>query len=91
MTPEVCPICGADVPSNAKVCPGCGSDETTGWSEDAVSQGLDLPEPQEDFKYDDFVKREFGKPDPKPRGIAWYWWVVAVALLILFAYGLVRK
>lgn len=38
-----CPNCGAEVPKKAKSCPDCGSDEKTGWSEDAMYDGLDLP------------------------------------------------
>ncbi|MDB6125296.1 MAG: hypothetical protein JWQ71_4289 [Pedosphaera sp.] len=79
MPPETCPNCGAEVPPKAKACPECGSDEKTGWSGEAASSGLGLPE--ESFDYDDFVKREFGEDKPVPRGIAWYWWVVAVLVL----------
>ncbi len=39
----VCPNCGAEVPIKAKSCPDCGSDEKTGWSEDTMYDGLDLP------------------------------------------------
>ena len=39
----VCPNCGAEVPTKAKSCPDCGSDENTGWSEDTMYDGLDLP------------------------------------------------
>jgi len=83
-SPEVCPNCGADVPPGAKSCPECGSDESTGWSEGAVYDGLDLPE--EKFDYNDFVKREFGggtKPAP-PRGVNWFWWVIALVVLAGF-------
>ena len=76
MTPEICPNCGAEVPPRAKACPECGSDEQTGWSEEAHADGLGLPD--EEFDYDDFVKREFGREGPVPRGIHWFWWVVAV-------------
>ncbi len=38
-----CPNCGAEVPIKAKSCPDCGSDEKTGWSEDIMYDGLDLP------------------------------------------------
>ena len=79
----VCPNCGAEVPANARACPECGSDEQTGWSDDAASGGIDLP--GEPFDYDDFVKREFGKPGPVPRGVHWFWWVVAVGLILVFA------
>lgn len=76
MPPEVCPNCGAEVPRNAKACPECGSDEQTGWSEGAQADGLGLPD--DEFDYDDFVKREFGREGPVPRGMHWFWWVVAV-------------
>ena len=40
----ICPNCGAEVPSKALSCPECGSDEQTGWSEDTLYDGLDLPD-----------------------------------------------
>lgn len=40
----VCPNCGAEVRLNALACPECGSDESTGWSEDTVYDGIDHPE-----------------------------------------------
>jgi hypothetical protein len=87
MTPETCPNCGAGVPARAKACPECGADEQTGWSEDAYASGLNLPE--ENFDYDDFVKRELGgKKSPVPRGIRWYWWVAAVAVAAAFIIGM---
>ena len=83
MSPDVCPHCGAEVPRGAKVCPECGSDEETGWSEEARRGDLGLPDEQ--FDYDDFVKREFGN-EPKPRGISRFWWIVAVVLILLFVF-----
>ena len=56
MTPEVCPICGADVPTRAKSCPECGADERTGWSDEAKYQSLDLPD--DSFDYGEYVERE---------------------------------
>jgi hypothetical protein len=86
MSPGVCPNCGAEVPPRTKACPECGSDEQTGWSEEARQDGLDLPD--ENFDYDDFVKREFGGVKPVPHGIHWFWWLIALLLagllLILF-------
>jgi len=78
---DVCPVCGAEIPPKAKACPACGADEETGWSEAAGTQGLDLPD--ENFDYEDFVKREFGggKKSPIPRGIHWFWWVVGILVL----------
>jgi hypothetical protein len=82
MAPDLCPNCGAEVPRNAKACPECGSDDQTGWSEEASADGLDLP--NEEFDYKDFVEREFGAKHPVPRGLHWFWWVIAVAVLISF-------
>ena len=86
--PEVCPNCGADVPRNARACPECGSCEETGWGEASGTEGLGLPD--EEFNYDDFVEREFGEKEPKPRGIAWFWWLVALVLLGLFLLAFLR-
>lgn len=81
--PEICPNCGADVPRNAKACPGCGADENTGWGEDAQQATVaDLGLPDEDFDYDQFTKREFGKTSAKPEGLRWVWWLAGIALLI---------
>jgi hypothetical protein len=82
--PETCPACGAAVPRSARACPECGSDEKTGWSEEAASDGLDLPAEEDEFYYDDFVKREFGGSDPKPRGLSWFWWVAGMIILAAF-------
>ena len=82
MAPSICPNCGASVPHNAKACPECGSDEETGWSDVTATEGLDLPD--ENFDYDDFVKKEFGSKSPVPHGIKWYWWVIAVILVVAF-------
>jgi hypothetical protein len=90
MTPEVCPVCGADVPRNAKACPECGADENTGWSDEAGAEHLSLPD--ENFDYEEFVKREFGgaKKSPVPHGIHWFWWVIAALLIAAFVWGFLR-
>ncbi len=85
MPPETCPNCGAEVPPKARACPECGADEQTGWSEAARVDGLDLPD--ENFDYEDYVKREFGGPSAVPRGIHWFWWAVGLvvaAVLVAF-------
>ncbi|HZV37023.1 MAG TPA: zinc-ribbon domain-containing protein [Verrucomicrobiae bacterium] len=84
----ICPNCGADVPPQAKACPECGSCEETGWSEAAETGDLDLPD--DEFNYDEFVKKEFGGPSPKPRGISWFWWVVALLLIVVLAIFFLR-
>ena len=65
----------------------CGATREGGsWLYPEAHDGLDLGE--DDFDYDDFVRREFGKDGrpahwfarmtPKER----FWWVVAVVLLV---------
>lgn len=78
-TPEVCPVCGEDLPRNALACPECGADHNSGWRED-VADGLDLPD--NDFNYDDFVRREFSS-GARPAGIKPIWWITAIVLLAI--------
>ena len=79
--PEICPNCGATVAPRAKACPACGSCEATGWSDEAASSELGLPD--EEFNYDEFAKREFGGEARVPRGISRFWWLIAVVVAIL--------
>ncbi len=61
----ICPNCGAEVRVGASACPECGSDEKTGWKEDAESDFADYPSgygTDTDFNYDEFLRREFGRP-----------------------------
>ena len=84
--PEICPVCGEEVPQGALACPECGADERSGWREES-GDGLDLPD--EDFDYGEFLQKEFGR-EVKPEGIAWAWWAAAVAALLAFAAMLLR-
>ena len=86
--PDVCPHCGAEVPVGATACPECGSDESTGWSERARYDSLDLPD--ENFDYEEFVKREFEGIPSMPRGIRWIWWAVAAALTAGMILAIIR-
>lgn len=81
-TPEVCPVCGEDVPPRALACPECGADHNSGWREDYLD-GVDLPD--EEFNYDDFVKKEFGEKTKST--INPVWWITAVVLLIALVAG----
>ncbi len=81
-TPEVCPVCGEDVPPRALACPECGADHNSGWREDAgVYDAVDLGD--EAFDYDEFVREEFGS-SAKPKGVSTIWWVTAIVVLIVF-------
>lgn len=84
--PDLCPVCGAEVPEGARACPECGSDEKTGWSEGAKYDSLGIPH-DESFSYDDFVKREFGGAKPRRKNQA-LWVAVAFGILLAFAYML---
>ena len=79
--PEICPVCGEDVPRRSLACPVCGADHNSGWRIDAdAGDALDLPE--DNFDYDEFVRREFGS-SAKPSGIKTIWWITAIILLAL--------
>jgi uncharacterized membrane protein YvbJ len=80
MNPDLCPHCGAEVPEKARVCPECGSDAETGWSEKAKYDNLGV-EYDDDFKYEEFVKREFEGKQWK-NSANWVWLVVALVLVI---------
>ena len=79
-TPDICPNCGEELPTKVKACPQCGADEKTSWSEAARYDSLNLPDVK--FNYNEFVEEEFGKPGLKPRGLHWFWWLVALLLLV---------
>ena len=72
----VCPVCGADVPVSAVACPECGSDETTGWSEQAEYDGLDLP---------DSGNADEAAPRTSRRGVAASIVVVVLIIVLLSA------
>ena len=81
-TPEICPVCGDDVPRGALACPECGADHKSGWAKDAdVYDGIDLPE--QDFNYDEFVEQEFGSKRNRSKTKA-IWWVAGIILIIAF-------
>ena len=83
----LCPECGEDVPVGSKGCSACKADEDKrkvkrkrSWESDSTYDGLGLPD--EGFDYEDFIEREFGDKPHRRIGIAWYWWVTAVVLLV---------
>ena len=86
MAPEVlsyvCPFCGCEV-RVGESCTGFAKKEKKPaprpWEHDKSADGLDLPD--DEFDYDDFVAREFGKAPHRGTGLKWYWWALAVALL----------
>jgi hypothetical protein len=88
-----CPFCDREV-RVGKPCPGCAKKQKTSpkparksWEQDASSDGLDLPD--DDFDYDDFVAREFGKAPHRRIGVKWYWWLLGIVVLAAMIAGLV--
>lgn len=87
-----CPFCDSQV-SVGKPCPGCvkksvpKASKKHSWEHSKSQDGLDLPD--DEFDYDDFVAREFGKAPHRQTGIPWYWWVVAIILLVGMITGLI--
>lgn len=96
----LCPECGADVIVGSGGCEGCGprkvgqkmrrkkekaARKQRSWEQDEMYDGLDLPGGDSD--YEDFVEREFGGKPHRQIGIAWYWWLTAVMLIILFLWS----
>jgi len=86
-----CPGCGRDVPIGPKGCPHCRPPKPArqkaarrSWERSREYDGLDLPD-DEDFDYDDFVEREFGRKPHRKLGVKWYWWALGVAIILLWA------
>jgi hypothetical protein len=88
-TPKVCPVCGEDVPPKALACPECGACHNSGWKEDADTyDGLDLPD--DEFDYDEYVKKEFGDDQGPAQGNA-IWWVTALVILLILLAAAYRR
>ncbi len=88
-TPDVCPVCGEDVPRGALACPECGADHESGWREDAEAyDGSGLFCEDEEFDYDEFLQKEFGA-SPKPEGVKTVWWITAIVLILLAIAGVI--
>ena len=89
----ICPFCETEVPVG-KPCPGCArkkpksSPKKKPWEQDKSADGLNLPDG--DFDYNDFVAREFGNAPHHKTGVKWYWWVLALLLLIGMIYSTLR-
>lgn len=87
--PENCPVCGEDVPRNAKACRGCGACHESGWNElSNIYDGLDLP----DYSYDDeeekVARPKFRqRPTSSRTGLRLGWRIVAFVLVVLMFLG----
>ena len=82
--PSECAQCGAEIPPRARACPGCGADERTGWRESSVYDGIELPDSAWADE-DEVTQRRASLPPRRVNGMAWYWWCVALAVLLFIA------
>ena len=82
-----CPFCAQEV-RVGQPCPGCAKKTKPkppkkrakkSWEQSSTYDGLNLPD--DDFDYDEFISREFGKAPHKTLGLAWYWWLLGVLVL----------
>jgi hypothetical protein len=85
-----CPFCDQQV-RVGKPCPGCARKSAKtppkarkSWETDPSEDGLGLP--SDDFDYDDFVAREFGKSPHRQLGVKWYWWVLGIITLLALVF-----
>ena len=83
--PSECAQCGTAISARALACPECGADERTGWRETSVYDGLELPDNA--WSEQDGESKKPENVNRRVNGIAWYWWCVAVALLLFLGLG----
>ena len=82
-----CAVCFKNAKSNRKKKMKKRPTAKKPWERDEIYDGLDLPD--DDFDYDKFVEEEFGNSDQslhKKLGIAWYWWLTALALCVIWVF-----
>jgi hypothetical protein len=79
-----CPGCGHEVRVGSPGCSRCAP--RSGPGRYPKDEGWDEADPCDD---EGFVDEEFGRTW-KPRGIAWHWWLTALALLAAFAWMATR-
>lgn len=83
-----CGRCGEPLTSR-EFCRECGASEESGWSEGYVGE-----ETEDDFDYDDYVRREFGGQPRAGRSFSGTWvlvlFIILIAGMILLQLGTVR-
>lgn len=92
-----CPTCGDEVRVGSAGCRKCRPEsagpqdrEKAGGAEGEWPDGLDLPEAEEEFDYEEWKKREFGSAAKvKPHHLPWKYWLAGVLLLLAMTWTLV--
>ena len=77
--PDHCAVCGEAIPPRARACPGCGADERTGWREQSIYDGLDLPGEE--------TESSARTRSRSSTGLRWSTWVILVALAVILVLG----
>jgi ribosomal protein L32 len=73
-----CANCGERLTSR-HFCRACGASEESGWAAPEMSE-----DGEDDFDYDDFVRREFGRRQGRPRNVAaTVWGTILILLLVI--------
>ncbi len=81
----ICPCCGAEVPAGAVFCRQCGASDESGWGEDDSPDGWSPAEygSDDDFDYDEFVRREFPEQADAESKRRLRQWALAVLVAIV--------
>lgn len=75
---EPCPGCvGKEAKKRKKASSGASKRKPKSWE---TSSSADYED--DEFDYEDFCKREFGKSPHHRTGLKWYWWWLAVIVLL---------
>ncbi len=78
-----CPFCDRDA-RVGEPCPGCAALKKAKRTKSrAASRNEEAYD--DDFNYEEFCKREFGKSPHHRTGLKWYWWCLAVIVLAAMA------
>ncbi len=76
----VCAHCGAEVAFGSTVCHECGASDDSGWCDD---QAVSTEGYEDDFDYDDFLRREFPSHTSAPRWGSLKTWLTAIIVILL--------
>jgi hypothetical protein len=83
--PEICPVCDADVPPNARACPNCGACYESGWREDGEADeaiDYDLVDLPDEVLDEEELRAKHARQVKRSIPSKWRW--VALALVVMW-------